>query len=602
MSGEQPPPAAFRLPTSLPPLPAPTVTYDDLIQGEFKFNVNSRDEQDEYDGADEDRDRSWGPGGSGKKRKVPNMGMGMKRPGTPEDLWNNQSQSQITDGGMNDDDVHHKYIDSTNQSSSSSSAPPLPFIRKKLRLSPARRLIEWKKQLFIKRKSNFISLYIDAQNALAENDRSKNKDTTTSNKNGNLVNTQGSSKSRKTDTQLSTMTGRKSNLPDVSEFEKLLPALEDVNLGSWSPDQHGWKNNQPLQPVKFRTSIKFRKKEWLRSKMKDVKRKGWFPEGSFEFELESKASSTLRAKAREQSALLKLANEFRSLIITSNKISSVVTTTTTSTDDNIKDDDKSPQKTRRKIAGNKDMNASAVGTGNTQINPKEESQPMSQSQSKDSNETKTTATGGGGGGGGGKKKPKKKKRSVLANQSNPHHVDNYRPSRTVSPHGDPYEPYSSHLSLFNPPPMVFLATRTRHKPKALQASNELTVNNDINVDYNPDIRPNEDDFICCFCEYDLYYSTESMRKKAIRKRKKEIKRKEMIKNKAKNVAEGKKSSLRNESDYDSQEEDEEDEEEEDEDGFAEDSDQDNCHDDGHGRCTCGRRVKKPKPDRDKEDG
>ncbi|WWC93507.1 hypothetical protein V866_000342 [Kwoniella sp. B9012] len=593
MSGEQPPPAAFRLPTSLPPLPAPTVTYDDLIQGEFKFNVNSRDEQDEYDGADEDRDRSWGPGGSGKKRKVPNMGM--KRPGTPEDLWNNQSQSQTTDDGVDDnDDVHHKYIDSTNQPSSSSSTPTLPFIRKKLKLSPARRLIEWKKQLFIKRKSNFISLYIDAQNALAETGQSKNNDS--SNKNGNIANTQGPSKSRKTDTKSTTVTGRKSNLPDVSEFEKLLPALEDVNLGSWTPDQHGWKSNQPLQPVKFRTSIKFRKKEWLRSKMKDVKRKGWFPEGSFEFELESKASSTLRAKAREQSALLKLANELRSLIITSNKISSVVTTTTSSTDNNNKDEDKSPLKTRRKIAGHKDINTSAVGAGDAQTHPKEESQPMSQSQSKDSNETKTTATGGGG-----KKKPKKKKRSVLANQSNPHHVDNYRPSRTVSPHGDPYEPYSSHLSLFNPPPMVFLATRTRHKPKAQQASNELTVNNDINVDYNPDIRPNEDDFICCFCEYDLYYSTEPMRKKAIRRRKKEIKRKEMIKNKAKNVAEGKKGSLRNESDYDSQEEDEE-EDEEDEDGFAEDSDEDNCHDDGHGRCTCGRRVKKPKPDRDKEDG
>ncbi|WVW85539.1 hypothetical protein I302_107577 [Kwoniella bestiolae CBS 10118] len=602
MSGEQPPPSTSTS-TALPPLPPPTVTYEDLIHGEFKFNSNSNGNQDDDDGYEDDL-RGWGNGGSGKKRKVPNMNM--KRPATPDDLWNGNGNghSQIAvDGDRDDIDGRHKYVDTSNSGNGG-----VPFIRKKMKLSPARRLIEWKKELFIKRKANFISLYIDAQNALAETEQQAQAQASKNNLNSNSKEPSTTptptpkpfSVSGKND-----LSQRKSNLPDVSEFEKLLPALEDINLNAWTPDRQGWKNNQPLQPVKFRTAIRFRRKEWLKSRSMEIKRKGWFPEGSFEFELECKASSSLRAKAREQSALLKLANELRGLIITANKTSPVVTTTTTTTSSNntnIKDDDKSPSKTRRKIAGHRDINTAPSSNVNVNgtTNSTEESQPMSQSQSKDSNETKTTANGGAGG----KKKPKKKKRSVLANQSNPHHVDNYRPSRTVSPHGDPYEPYSSHLSLFNPPPMVFLATRTRHKSKPQTQNNELVVE-DRDLNYNPDMRPNEDDYLCCFCEYDLYYSTEAIRKKAIRRRKKEIKRKEMIKNKAKNVAEGKKGSLRNDNDseYDSQDEDEE---EDDEDGFAEDSGEEDCHDDGHGRCACGRRVKKPKPDkdrdRDREDG
>ena len=53
------------------------------------------------------------------------------------------------------------------------------------------------------------------------------------------------------------------------------------------------------------------------------------------------------------------------------------------------------------------------------------------------------------------------------------------------------------------------------------------------------IRPLEDDFVCFFCEYALYYGSEQLRRKAIRAIRAEIKRKEAIKIKAKNVAEGK---------------------------------------------------------------
>nr|XP_018261562.1 uncharacterized protein I303_06000 [Kwoniella dejecticola CBS 10117]OBR83720.1 hypothetical protein I303_06000 [Kwoniella dejecticola CBS 10117] len=513
-----------------------------------------------------------------------NGNVNMKRPATPDDL-------HAVEINHHHDSTSNQHIATAESHTNGNGNSTGSLVRKKLRSSPARRLIEWKKELFVKRKANFISLYLDAQTALSATgitnqppsqtpSTTNGPDAKNSYKNAGTAATATANAGKnnavngKTTNSgsNSTSASRRTNFPDVSEFEKLLPALEDINITSWTPDRQGWKSNQPSEPVKYRIPIYKRALE----RKKKVERKGWFPEGSFEFELECKASTSLRAKAKEQSALLKLANELRSLIITANKTSPVSSAGT------VDDGDKSPSKTRRKLA-NRDTNVPAA-TPST--NAKEESQPMSQSQSKDSNETKTTANGGGGT----KKKPKKKKRSVLANQSNPHHVDNYRPSRTVSPHGDPYEPYSSHLSLFNPPSMMFLATRPKRR---------VTNSNGEEVFMNMDIRPNEDDFICCFCEYDLYYSTEASRRKAIRRRRKEIKRKELIKSKAKNVAEGKKGSLRHdsESEYDSQGDEYEDDE--DDDAFA--GDDGDCHgDDGHGRCTCGRRVKKPKPDKDRD--
>lgn len=79
-------------------------------------------------------------------------------------------------------------------------------------------------------------------------------------------------------------------------------------------------------------------------------------------------------------------------------------------------------------------------------------------------------------------------------------------------------------------------------------------------------RPGEDEFICCFCEYDLFYGTERQRRRAIRKRREEMKRKESIKVKAKNVADGK-GKLNDEEDDDDYDDEEE------------------CVDDGYGRCS-----------------
>ena len=79
------------------------------------------------------------------------------------------------------------------------------------------------------------------------------------------------------------------------------------------------------------------------------------------------------------------------------------------------------------------------------------------------------------------------------------------------------------------------------------------------------VRPGEDDFICSFCEIELFFSSETARKRAIRRLKAERKRKETIKAKAKNVAEGKGKLKEEEEEYDDEEE--------------------ICEDDEYGHCT-----------------
>lgn len=53
------------------------------------------------------------------------------------------------------------------------------------------------------------------------------------------------------------------------------------------------------------------------------------------------------------------------------------------------------------------------------------------------------------------------------------------------------------------------------------------------------VRPSEEDYVCTFCEYTLFYGSEEARKRAIRARRRELRRKQTIKNRAKNVADGK---------------------------------------------------------------
>ncbi|WVQ77688.1 hypothetical protein IAR50_007378 [Cryptococcus sp. DSM 104548] len=459
--------------------------------------------EDDFD----DDDFPAAPGG--KKRKVPAYGQ-LK---SPDEL-----------------EHHHNPPDSSSALSTSSktaAAPAFPLKRKFARTF-AYALCEFRKGLFLRRKAAFIALYIDAQAAI------------------NATSTAAGA----TGPAAVAVAKYKASLPDVTNFEKLLPALEDVGVNSWTPDRPGWREDRAEE---WRVRPRKRKAGGKR-----VERKGWAPEGSFEFEKECKASTTLRSRVKEQGALLKLAYELRGIVLATHKPTSVVKSTTVPPAE-----DKPPSKNKRKIDRKHEASAPIPASGpvhapalvaptpatdptSTPVPAQRPASPaISQTISRDED-------------GKPKKKPKKKKRSVLANQGNPHHVDNYRPSRTVSPQGDPFEPYAYHFDLISPPSMRFLATRPERVTAPLPgAPQKRTL-----------VRPSEDDYVCCFCEYDLYYGSERARRRAIRSRKAELKRKEAIKTKAKNVAEGR-GTFKNESD-------EEDEEDEDEEG---------CEDDGHGHCT-----------------
>ncbi|XAO26195.1 hypothetical protein I312_105029 [Cryptococcus bacillisporus CA1280] len=339
---------------------------------------------------------------------------------------------------------------------------PLFPLKHRFPRTPAYSLCEFRKGLFLRRKAAFIALYIDAQTAI-------------------------NASSLK----------HKSTLPEVTSFEKLLPSLEDVGVNSWTPDRSGWREDR-AESWRIRCG---RKKSG--STMR-VERKGWAPEGSFEFEMECQAY------------------ELRGVVLATNK-PAPVTRASSSTED------KPPSKNKRKLDKKAELPL---------VTPQIASPPLSQTPSRDDS-VKT------------KKKSKKKKRSVLANQSNPHHVDNY-----------PYEPWPNHFDLISPPSMRFLATRPQRATVPLPGAPQRRVT----------VRPSEEDYICCFCEYDLYYGSEKARKRAIRRRRRELKRKEAIKAKAKNVAEGK-GVLKDDSE--------------------EDDDDDECDDDGHGQC--GRALPQTKP-------
>lgn len=123
-----------------------------------------------------------------------------------------------------------------------------------------------------------------------------------------------------------------------------------------------------------------------------------------------------------------------------------------------------------------------------------------------------------------KPRGKKKKRSALANASNPHHLRNYVPSRL---------PHSSGVAggmgqQVNPDvPLRFLSAEIppRRRKKMLPvAPVQLT---------NP-----ADEWICSFCEHDLFYGDDSEYRRAVRNRKKILKRRRRARERAAAAASG----------------------------------------------------------------
>ncbi|TCD71798.1 hypothetical protein EIP91_003141 [Steccherinum ochraceum] len=125
---------------------------------------------------------------------------------------------------------------------------------------------------------------------------------------------------------------------------------------------------------------------------------------------------------------------------------------------------------------------------------------------------------------------KKKKRSALANASNPHHLRNYVPSRL--PHNGQLstaQALANTQNLISPLPMRFLAADVPPRRRSKSDRNITPISTLSN--------PSEE-WICPFCEYDLFFGDESALSKATRSRKKILRRRRRARERAAAAASG----------------------------------------------------------------
>jgi len=138
--------------------------------------------------------------------------------------------------------------------------------------------------------------------------------------------------------------------------------------------------------------------------------------------------------------------------------------------------------------------------------------------------------------------PKKKKRSTLANASNPHHLKNYVPSRLPNsgPPPSASATAASNQNLIGPLALRFLSAQLpprRSRGMTVGSQNAIT-NGPAQLMY-----PGEE-WICAFCEYDLFYGNEARLHRAVRNRKKILKRRRRAREKAAATASGAKGTTR----------------------------------------------------------
>jgi hypothetical protein len=164
-----------------------------------------------------------------------------------------------------------------------------------------------------------------------------------------------------------------------------------------------------------------------------------------------------------------------------------------------------------------------------------------------------------------KPRGKKKKRSALANASNPHHLKNYVPSRL--PHSGHHQPNPAQTngrsqSFLGAPPLRFLSAEVPPRRWKKQYVTPLA----------PVTNP-EDEWICAFCEYELFYGDDAEYRRAVRMRKKVLRRRRRARERAAAAAAGGNSTSKvpdrsMKQEYDDDDDDEDDDEFEADDGVS----------------------------------
>lgn len=138
--------------------------------------------------------------------------------------------------------------------------------------------------------------------------------------------------------------------------------------------------------------------------------------------------------------------------------------------------------------------------------------------------------------GGSSTSKKKKKRSTKAND--PHQIRNYIPSRLPGGTGVPQPPTAAQAaqnlkSLISPHPVQFLAAEPkRRSKKSNKEKAKPTVTSSL-----PPVQP-ADEWICGFCEFNLFYGDDSALRRAVRARKSLLTRRRRARERAAAAASG----------------------------------------------------------------
>lgn len=148
-------------------------------------------------------------------------------------------------------------------------------------------------------------------------------------------------------------------------------------------------------------------------------------------------------------------------------------------------------------------------------------------------------------GGGAKGRGKKKKRSALANASNPHHLRNYVPSRLPNQgQTNAAQAQANAQNYVSPLPIRFLSAqvppRRRGRKNDRSQSPPAQGKNAKDREGTPVsqlVNP-IDEWICPFCEYQLFYGDDASYRRAVRNRKKILKRRRRARERAAAAASG----------------------------------------------------------------